>query len=182
MNEPEVGYGYRRLRVGEAIEPGDDYWNAISGRWEASMVAGQCGTECGKRRRKIDPGEGWEIVPAGEILEDGDMFLGSDGTWYLCEGAVGLRAGPDALAPALPAFRRRIQPAGEPSKGFTAHLANPAPIPLDGIWFVAKGRGFSTEENAIDSAKGLAKADDETYYVCRAVHRVEVVTKETRLE
>ncbi len=69
MNSTNVnpGYGYRLLQNGEMILSGDEYNPLDCGWWPRFVAAGQVQSLAYfPTRRKIDPGEGWEIVPADE--------------------------------------------------------------------------------------------------------------------
>lgn len=53
-----------------------------------------------------DPGEGWELLPVGTVVENGDHYLTPSGVW-LATGAVGFKAGSNE-APSF--YRRKIKP------------------------------------------------------------------------
>jgi hypothetical protein len=55
----------------------------------------------------IDPGEGWEVLPHGTLIEDGDEVLDSDGDWVETGYAGDVSGGPRTGE----VYRRKIKPA-----------------------------------------------------------------------
>lgn len=79
-----VGYGYRLLEIGEIICPGDEFTKNGT-NWESSCLRigytqnrfntdpKDMGSDW-PRRRKIDVGEGYELLPVGAQLKAGDQL------------------------------------------------------------------------------------------------------------
>jgi len=72
--EPTKDYGWRFLAVGEEIKQGDQYWSGNC--WIERSCYGVKQGDYGDgwnglfaTRRRIDPGEGWEIIPATENVD-----------------------------------------------------------------------------------------------------------------
>ena len=80
--EINPGYGWRLLRDSETILVGDERWSNF-GAWVPYVAVGLNHHTLGDifRRRKIDPGEGWEIVPEKTPVQtDQQYYLG--GEWF----------------------------------------------------------------------------------------------------
>lgn len=60
----------------------------------------------------IDPGEGWELLPVGTVLRDGDEVLLEDGSWDATD-YVGCKVG-DIPSTAC-TYRRKIKPVESPN-------------------------------------------------------------------
>lgn len=104
--EIKPGYGYRLLSRGETILPGDQIW--LHEEWVHSTLV-STHVKDGTYRRKIDPGEGFEIVPPNEI-ETADMDYTRDGVnWESNDGKACQRIDYYQYPP-LTLRRRKYQP------------------------------------------------------------------------
>lgn len=118
--EPTKDYGWRFLAVGEEIKQGDQYWSGNC--WIERSCYGVKQGDYGDgwngwfaTRRRIDPGEGWEIIPVGEVL-NGELETTNDGTNWRQETYYTrmCKAGDESdVALGFVAHRRRIQPKSE---------------------------------------------------------------------
>ncbi len=79
----KAGYGYYLLGKGETLLPTDDF--LMDGKWVPTTMAESKvgGLVAGIRyRRKIDVGAGWELVPEGaKILEGDEYYSEADSSW-----------------------------------------------------------------------------------------------------
>jgi hypothetical protein len=136
--EPTQEYGWRMLKVGEVIKDGDEYFDGHQWCKRDCHGTAQGGHLWYKTRRKIDPGEGWELVLANEIgstcfLDDGSFEHTFDGvewwrTWN--KDFIFPTGRPGGTEKAL-AFRRRIQPQSE-----WLDIKTVKPKIGDSIWWV----------------------------------------------
>jgi hypothetical protein len=79
--KPTQEYGYRML-TSQSVQEGDEIW--VFDRWERSRNVDQCQASGIQYRRRIDPGEGWEIVPANIpfSLQNTDWQWTNDGLMW----------------------------------------------------------------------------------------------------
>jgi hypothetical protein len=100
------------LKVGDKVVPGDGYWNGRE--WRTRHHEGVINSEWYPTRRRIDPGEGWEIIPANEHGSVVEAEYTHDGVkWHGGATEKTLKPVGDYLDIDLLAARRRKQPSSE---------------------------------------------------------------------
>jgi hypothetical protein len=174
-----VGYGFRLLRIGEQCRAGDEYLCDMKG-WLPRIGLGEIKETWYPTRRKIDPGEGWELVPEHEATSDMlDFFCGEAGRWnsesHRCLACACGRSPREMIDdtrayPGVLAFRRRIAPKAEPVNQCAAEEPR--------VYAIYRADdGFKTEKEAREAIEKRFRNGDH-----RDLHLMKAVSKFTCTE
>lgn len=78
-----LGKDYRKLKVGEIIHHGDQFWGLYGKEWIPAHESVGSGVAPGStwRRRRVGAAPLPGSLPPGTVIQRGDEYLDSDGTW-----------------------------------------------------------------------------------------------------
>jgi hypothetical protein len=108
-----VGVGYRKLKVGEKVQEGDEF--NFDGYWRKTSKPGFAVNNLVYRRKieqevkSVDVGVGYRKLERGEKILCGDELQVLDGTWEL-SNAIGYRLYEDTHTWEPHPYRRKIEP------------------------------------------------------------------------
>lgn len=154
MNTIQWQYGYMPCSKDDPMAT--EFWCPVSQEWyRAAHREGVCiSLDCGLHWHKpVDPGEGWELVPEGAIIQEGDEFLTIDHLWSACQSTIGKKAlvypeGEPPLIMSFFAFRRRkkVEPVKE-TQPSSALSWDGKPINIHPTWVDVEDRFPNTGKN-----------------------------------
>lgn len=105
----DPGEGWRLLKVGEIIQRNDELheggggWRRVFDCFVGENLASS--RTVIRRRVKPDPGEGWKLIPAGQLINEGDEWWNEDHWELVKKQHANIPVWLDTLK-----VRRRIQP------------------------------------------------------------------------
>jgi hypothetical protein len=170
------GYGWRLLKIGELTKNGDEYLESMAG-WKTCDCGGVISEGWYPTRRKIDVGDGWDLIPEGAELAELDQFTkgypiaGKD--WNPISWTVGHKAACRiSHETGFLAFRRRKpEPVKEPVNTCAAVEEK-----REWYWVGCAPSGLMTESQARKEAIRFAGGNSGASTVLRAVSTFEKKT------
>lgn len=171
----KIGYGYRRLEVGEIVIAGDEFLNGE--KWcvtSISAIGNKIGSVWVTHRRRINAGDGYRLLSVDERVQEGDEYIDWDAEcdWNPVSDSVGYKAGIRAEEVGLDAFRRKV----------VSSLEGSTPVKKrEEIFYVIDesdnigSKPFPSEEEARLEAHRRAEKYKSNQLVLRATLRIEPV-------